>query len=93
MQICTKDHQQSKVIIGNSEMEQTKFSKIKQLQMVGFLTRVLDVQTLKLQPSKKLFLVFILNFFMRFTYAFKSVLTYFFPRESTMQLFIGKRVS
>ena len=73
----------------NQKIEQKKFNKLEALQMIGLLRKEFNYDTQSFENSMKLNIICFVNIFLRVTYLLKNVISYFFPREATVQLFLG----
>ena len=73
----------------NQKTELKKFNKVKLLQMIGLLRKEFNYDTQSFENSRKLNIICFVNIFLRVTYPLKNAISYFFPREATIQLFLG----
>lgn len=67
-----------------------KFSKLKLLQSLGLLSKKLNYETSELESSWLLSLVSWLSLLSKLLFAWKLVISSFFPREHIVQLYLGR---
>src|SRR5688500_8728599 len=87
LEICEKTKTQP---TEKSRMDQSKkFSKLRFLQNLGFLSRKFNNSTFQFEPSWSLRLLFLFSVVMKPAYLLKLLISCYFPQTDKMQLYIG----
>ena len=66
------------------------FSKVSLLQSLGLLNRKFNFETMMFERSLTLDLILCVTLISKPVFAFKPLISYFFPRSDNVQLFVGK---
>lgn len=66
-----------------------EFSKVRFLQILGLLNKKINPKTLKFETSFSLNLIFFIHLFSKPLFTFRPFVSYFFPQNEIIQLYIG----